>query len=251
MGFDGAFDDRKSEAGAFDFALGVVFFHPIEAAEDMGQVGAGDADAIVGDPGADEVVLFLAADFHVQAGVGILFEGVFDQVEQHLGPVEAVAVQLEFGVRHEYLDMRFLAADDRLQAFEHVLDAGAEAEGFDLQSAGLAGLQAGDDQHVLDDARDAVGVFAHDGKEMASGRRIIEQSLIQQVFEVTADDGHGGAEFVGRVGHEVLADLFRLVFGSDVAQDDAGERRRSGRGGEAGGIDEPGVGAAVFKVAAG
>ena len=63
VGFDGALDDGQAEAGAFDFLLRVVFLHPVEAAEDVRQVRARDADAVVGDPDADVVAGLLAADF--------------------------------------------------------------------------------------------------------------------------------------------------------------------------------------------
>ena len=99
MGLDGALDDRESEAGALDFLLRVVFLDPVEAAEDVRQVGAGDADAVVGDPDADgRRRRSIAADLDLEAGVGVLLEGVLDQVEEHLGPVEAVALEDE--VRH-------------------------------------------------------------------------------------------------------------------------------------------------------
>ena len=55
VGFDGALDDGEAEAGAFDFLLRVVFFHPVETAEDVRQVGARDADAVVRHP--DPVVV--------------------------------------------------------------------------------------------------------------------------------------------------------------------------------------------------
>ncbi len=60
-------------------------------------------------------------------------------------------------------DFRLLVADDGFEALEDVLDAGAESEGLDLEGVRLAGLEAGNHQHVLDDAGDAVGVLAHDG----------------------------------------------------------------------------------------
>ena len=155
--------------------------------------------------------------------MGVLLEGVFHQIEEHLGPVEAVAH--EDGVFIGQLDEDFglLAADDGFEALEHVIDAGAQAEGFDLEGSGFAGFQAGDDQHVLDDARDAVRVFAHHGEETPGDLRVLDHVVVEQVFQIAVDDGHGSAQFVGCVGHEVLADLLGLVFGGHVADDDTGE----------------------------
>ena len=58
----------------------------------MGEIGAGDADAIVRHPDSVGVVNFLAADLHPQSGVGILLEGVFHEIEQDLGPIKPVTV---------------------------------------------------------------------------------------------------------------------------------------------------------------
>ena len=133
-----------------------------------------------------------------QAGVGVLFEGVFDEVEEHLGPVEAVAVEDEVRIRHGDGDFRLLGADDGFEALEDVLDAGAEAEGLDLEGVGLAGFEAGNDEHVLDDARDAVGVLAHDGEEAAGHFRLLDHVVVQQVFQIAVDDGQRACGVRGR-----------------------------------------------------
>ncbi len=43
----------------------------------------------------------LAADADLESGVGVLLEGVFHQVEKHLGPVEAVALHDQVRIRHD------------------------------------------------------------------------------------------------------------------------------------------------------
>ena len=142
VGLDGAFDDGEAESGAFDFLLRVVFFHAEEAAENVWEIGAGDADAVVRDPDALGCAVGLAADFDVESVVRILFEGVFDEIEEDLRPVEAVAPHDERGVRHGDAHDGVLVADDGFEAFEDVFDAGVEAEGLDFQGAGFAGFQA-------------------------------------------------------------------------------------------------------------
>jgi hypothetical protein len=87
MGFDGAFDDGEAEAGALDFLLGVVFIHSIEAPENVREIRAGNADTIIADPDGSGVADFLAADDDLETFVRILFEGVFNEVEEDLGPV--------------------------------------------------------------------------------------------------------------------------------------------------------------------
>ena len=250
VGLDGTFDDGEPEAGAFDFALRVVFLDAIEAPENVGQVGARDADAVVRDPDAELVALGLAADLDDQAGVGVLLQGVFDEVEEHLGPVEAIAHEHQRLIGHGNVDLGLLLADDGLEAFEDVVDAGAETEGFELERIGLAGFKARNDQHVLHDARDAVGVLAHHREEAPRGGGIVDHVVIQQVFEITVDDRHGGAQFVRGVRDEVLADLLDLIFGRHVPENDTGEGRGIRGGGKAGRIDDPGVDAAVFLITA-
>ncbi len=55
---------------------------------------------------------------------------------------------------------------------------------------------------------------------------------------------------MGGVGDEVLADLFDLVLGGHVADHDTGVGIPVGRVGELGGVDDPGIDAAVFEIAA-
>jgi len=49
VGFDGAFDERESEPGAFDLGLRMVFLDAVESLEDEGEVFGRNADAIVHD----------------------------------------------------------------------------------------------------------------------------------------------------------------------------------------------------------
>ncbi len=61
----------------------MVFLNAVEAVEDVGEVGGGDAFAVVGDVDS-ELFVFLAdcgADVDVEGGSCVLFEGVFDDVE--------------------------------------------------------------------------------------------------------------------------------------------------------------------------
>lgn len=142
VGFDGAFDDGESEAGAFDGVLGVVFGDAEEAAEDVREVGAADADAVVGDPDVEGVWLDGGADFDEEVGVGVLFEGVFDEIKENLRPVEAVAEDGEgFGLDVEEEGGLFLG-EEGFEAFFDIEDAVVEGEGFEVEEEGFAGFEA-------------------------------------------------------------------------------------------------------------
>lgn len=87
---DGAAHDAEAEAGAFDL-WGVMFVAAEEALEDEGQIMRGDADAVVSDLEHAMTVTPAALHTDVEAGVGVLFQRVFDEVGEDLIPVKAVA----------------------------------------------------------------------------------------------------------------------------------------------------------------
>ena len=195
----------------------------------------------------DLMIYLLAADLDAEAAVGVLFESVFDEVEKHLGPVEAIALHDEVRVWHGDGHFGVLVADDGFEPLEDVFDAGAEFKRFELEGVCLAGFEAGNDEHVLDDAGDAVSVLAHDGEKPTGHFWLVDHVVVDEVFQIAVDDGERGAELVGRISDEVLADLFGLVLGGHVADHDTG-------GGTAwavklSGVDDPSVDATVFEVA--
>ena len=83
----------------------------------MGQVIARNTDAIVAHPHAVGVGGFFAADFDAQTWMRILLERVFDEVEENLGPVKAVAVNERAFGRQQVLHIGALVADHRFEAF--------------------------------------------------------------------------------------------------------------------------------------
>ena len=80
---------------------------------------------------------------------------------------------------------------------------------------------------------------------------LVEHVVIQQVFKIPVDDGQRRPQLVRGIGHEILADLFDLVLGGHVTDDDSGVGRAIGGGNKLRGIDDPGVDATGFKIAAG
>src|ERR1035437_7305768 len=121
--FHGALDDRQPEACALDFVLRMMLLYPVETPEDMGKMGGWNPDPVVGHPDMHRLTDPLAADFHRQFLVGILFEGVLDEIEENLGPVKAVAMNRERRVRDGDADGGSLALYHRFEALDHIGDA--------------------------------------------------------------------------------------------------------------------------------
>ncbi len=119
---------------------------------------------------------------------------------------------------------------------------------LDFERGCLAGLQSRNDQHVLDNARDAVGVLAHDAEVVARDVAFVDHVILEQIFEITIDDGQRRAEFVRGVGDKVLADLFGLMLGSEVADDHAGGRAAAQGVRQARRVNTPGIDAAIFRI---
>lgn len=67
-----------------------MFLDAVEAVEDVGDMGCWDSFAVVCDVDGEFPVLWVGGggDFDVESGFCVLFEGVFDDVEEGLFPVE-------------------------------------------------------------------------------------------------------------------------------------------------------------------
>mgnify|MGYP001808725736 CR=1 FL=1 len=91
-------DYGKAESRALDLCLRVVFFNAVEASKNEGQIRRGDTYAIVADPDVEPLFGLFPADYYSEGNIGILLEGIFDEIEQNLGPVKAVALQEKIGL---------------------------------------------------------------------------------------------------------------------------------------------------------
>ncbi len=100
-----------------------MFFDAIKATENMRQVIARNADAIVADPYPPRVVCFIATNFNAQTRAWVLLERIFDEVEKNLCPVEAITVNEQAFFRQQVSHIGVLVADHRLKALEHIVDA--------------------------------------------------------------------------------------------------------------------------------
>ena len=120
---DRAFHDGKPETGAFHLKLRVMFFYPVEPAENMWEIRAGNSDAVVLHPDQDIVPALRTADLDLQILVGVLFQRVLDEIEQHLRPVETVSLKGDFVIVKAHGNIRLLAADDGFEALQDILHA--------------------------------------------------------------------------------------------------------------------------------
>ena len=130
----------------------MVFFDPVEALKDEGEIVTGDADSVIDDGnGGRAVFLFPGPNFYSDGGIGVLLERVLYQVKEELGPVEEVP-----GDR-EPIDVCFnsgvLVFDDQVKPFDNVMNAVGEFKLFDFERSRVVGLQLGNNEHVFNDAQ--------------------------------------------------------------------------------------------------
>ena len=129
-------------------------------------------------------------------------------------PIETIAVEGASGGREIEVEVDLAIFEHGGEVVDGILDATADVEGFDVEG-GADCFQAGDGEHVLDDANEALAMFFHHGEAVAGGGRIVDEAVLER-FDVALDDGQGGAKFVGGIGDEVFADLFREDLFGDV-----------------------------------
>lgn len=184
--FDGAFDDGEAEAGAFGLLAATV-----EALEGVGEVFGTDADAVVGDGDEALVLRPASGDVHAEARTGVFFEGVFDEIGKDLIPVEAITAE-EAAVRGEVEGDDGLADfDEGGEVLDGIVHAAADEEGFGLEGF-FESFQAGEGEHVVDDAHHATGVLFHDIETAAEGGGVFDHAAFQRL-DVTVDEGERGA----------------------------------------------------------
>ena len=213
VGFDGAADDGEAEAGAFD-GLAVVFVATEEAFEDEGDVVRGDADAVVAEGEGALVPGPAAREANGQGATGVFFDGVFEEVGENLVPIETITVDRATGGWEIEVEVDLSIFEHGGEVVDGVLDATTDVEGFDVEG-GADRFQAGDGEHVLDDANEALTMFFHDGEAVTGGSGVVDETVFEG-FDVALDDGQGGAKRMGGVGDEVFADLFREDLFGDV-----------------------------------
>ena len=213
VGFDGAADDGEAEAGAFD-GLAMVFVATEEAFEDEGDVVRGDADAVVAEGEGALVPGPAAREANGQGATGVFFDGVFEEVGENLVPIETITVERATGGWEIEIEVDLSIFEHGGEVVDGVLDATTDVEGFDVEG-GADRFQAGDGEHVLDDANEALTMFFHDGEAVTGGGGVVDETVLEG-FDVALDDGQGGAKLMGGVGDEVFADLFREDLFGDV-----------------------------------
>ena len=99
-----------------------------------------------------------------------------------------------------------------------------EGEGLDIERVG-AGLEAGEDEEIVEEQLKAAGMLAHDA-QVAGGFLGGEILRFHEGLEIAVKDGERGAQLVGDVGDELAADLLELFDAGDIVEhgDNAGDR---------------------------
>ena len=202
------FDDGEAEAGAAVFA-GAVLVDAVEAFEEAGEVFGGDAAAAVGD-GEDGVAVFGFEAEGDGGGAGVA-EGVGEEVDEGLLEEVGVAADGEGGEGvgvGEELDAG--AVGVVLDEGEGVGGEGVEADlGEVVGGGGLAALDGGEGEDVLDEVVEAAGLSGEDVVAVfAAG---VVEGDFGEGLDGGEDGGEGGLDLVGDVGDEVGAEGLVLI----------------------------------------
>jgi hypothetical protein len=215
--------DEQTQAEARHLALDVAT-GPVEALEDLAELGGGDADAAVGDLHLDAAVV-LRADRHRHLdGLGGVLDGVLEQVAEDEAELFAIAAGRED---------RGSVEPDRLGREPvpgtHLVHAsGEQLRDVDTLEAGCPGptLRARRRQDLVDGALEAGEVLAHLLEEaLAPLRR--DAVPVQGVHE-EPERGQGRLHLVGDTVEEVLLALVEahLAHQPDADQQEAGDEQR-------------------------
>ena len=173
--------------------------HAVEALEDVGQVGGGNADAIVGDANRHRGFVAPGGDGDAPGRVGV-GDGIFHQVVDDL--LETHRVDLDRGqvFGNVQFDGRPIDVSLFFPVLHELLEEGIGPNEAKLE-LNLLGLEAGEDEEILDQGVQPLGLAAHGQKDafLVFDRQV---RVIHQRFEVAAENGEGRAQLVRDVGDE-------------------------------------------------
>ena len=207
--------------------------HAVEPLKQPRQILLGDADAVVGHAHIDGFLARADVNFDF-AAVGRVFDGIGDDVHDHLLDALAVAVDLGdvvlAGKRHRVVVV-LLGVEPR--GLVHVLHGLGKGEAADVHFH-LAVVDLAEREQILHDARHAVGLVDDDAEEI--GAQLTRQ-LVSRRYDrlgVGLDVGQRRAQLVRDVGHKFSSRLFALSLLGHVVDDDQyaalrlirGERRQ-------------------------
>ena len=110
----------------------------------------------------------------------------------------------------------------------------------------LAGFQAGDGQQILDEKKEAVGMFVYFLQE-AGGLFGIVHGAVEQRLGEAFDEGKRGAQFVADVADKFLADAFQFLEAGDIVKNKELALGAAGVVADQGGADLPGAARAALQ----
>ena len=181
-------------------ATGAVLF--VEALKHKGQRFGGNTGAGVFDADFHHIALSLG-----RKGDGSPFRGEFDGVVYNV--VDHLMHKVRVGVDGQRraaqpLNVDFSVLDTLLVAEHHV------GYGFPQiivlgVNRHFPGLQLGDVQHILHQPGQASGFLRNDGQVMVVFLR--RDGSVQHTVDEALDGGHGGAQLVGNIAHELTAGI--------------------------------------------
>ena len=163
------------------------------------------------------------------APVSSIFDRVFDQVEQDL--LNAVRIGPDDGLWGDFIfEDGFAGGGARAEVLQDAPGQVVQIDRLGIQG-GVAGFQTGNGQQILDEKKEAVGMFV-DLLQEPHGLRGIVLGAVEQGLGEALDEGKRGAQFVADIADKFLADIFQLLQAGDIVENEQLARpgRRRGRG---------------------
>ena len=160
---------------------------------------------------AGAVVLHLhaqAAGLHPQPDVDTAafsrhkLGGIGQQVQHHLQQPVGVSAQQRHGIRFVQQHQRAAFAEEFGSGLQSALQELAELD-LVVQPLGVAGLDLGHVQHLVDEPAQAFGLGHHQAQELLALRAVHLRVVAHQLGQC-ADAGQRGAQLVGDAAHEVV-----------------------------------------------
>ncbi len=219
MGFHSPANNRKAKSGTFDL-LGMRRFHPVKTIENVRQMGNGNPDAIVRDADDRFAVPDARLDGNGQARLQVLLDGVFNEVEEDLRPIEHVTIDHERSAIQFDADGSLFFMSHCLQTANDILYAGAEVKESTFEKV-LRIFQFGNHEHVFHNPDDTLAVSLHHAQNaFAHGGIGGDIVVLKKVFQIAVDDRQGSPQLVGGIGHKVPANSHRPVFLGNIVKKD-------------------------------
>ncbi len=224
MGLDGVLDDREAEAGAALLArAGLV--DAVETLEDPADRLGRNARAVIAHTHLDQAA-FKPAGGHRQLSTGApVLDAVVHEIREHLP--QPIRIRLgDQAARHLVLQPDVAPFGPLGEVAEHLLHGRLQRRGLGTQ-VDPPGIELRQQQQVVDEEGQAVGLAVDDGQQLHEGRRI-RLAPIDQGLCGALDQRQRRAQLVTDIRHEFLPRTLELAEPGQVVEHQHRSRRDAG-----------------------